>query len=573
MENTSLLPWIYTLPTLLFVVGPFFLWLNRKIFLDLFKHVKKRYLWILLVVVIIFVILCASKGLNFRFFNASDSEWAELNVARNFLLGNKYAFKPLVDRVVSPLLLAFGLRLFGMNPLVASVLNLVLGALSIVLVFILAQIVFRDERVSIMSSLLYAFTSYTFVFTAVRMGDPTTVGFFMLLFAISTILAFRHHHFNLHILALICFVLTSQVKLEYFVLIFPYIICFMLFKEYRYLSLKKILVLVVLFCVLSAPFFISNSHFKSSTESGWCGNPSQTFHNGKIYSYALPLLDPLNKSLKFLANGRFSFNYLFYDIPNFISFWFSRRMALLSLAVLGGILLSFKKHKKENTFLLSSFLLMTTVYLADCIYYETRLAVPSYNLIVIYSGLFLVLLYDFLGKTFQSHKQKLTKYIPGVVLLLILFLLYYFNWSLSLLNNSRGNYRDLSLLNQRIVQVNITDTYNQLKNILISYDLSRDSSNLIVPHHSEKDVLTFDGYQAYCLTNLVDYNYFKNHNAYFDTFNLPLDTSRDNYFIESPHCYCLEETQEVCNFVKEHYVQDKVGEKGLYTLYKLKNKL
>ena len=538
----------------------FLIWINRKLFIALFKDISRNSLLILILISIVFVLICAFSGLNFKFFNACDSEWRELNAAKNLLSGNKYAFNQIPDRIVSPLILAFGFRIFGFNPLVASLLNLFLAVLSIFLVFILAQIVFKNEKVSLLSSFIYAFTPFTLVFTSLRMGDSTTVGFFLLLFVITAILSFRYHRLSLYILTLIFFALASQTKLEYFILIFPYIFCFIIFKEYKHLSLKKIVVLIILFFLFSFPFFISNDHFRKATVSGWCGYPSQAFYDGEIHSYTLPLTGFLDKIIKFSANGRFSINYLIYDIPTFIRFWFSKALIFVSLLIFLGILFAFKKHKKEILFILFSFLSISVVYLADCIFYETRLAISSYGPIVIFSGLTISL---FLKKISEiAGKRKSIEIIFAGLIILVLLLSWYFD---SHSSNKLFSYKDYD-------NCTIVDSYNGLKDVVDYYGFLPADSYFFVVHNSEMEILKFLGYKADCLTDLVKTDYFQDYQKFFESLTLPLDQKKNNYFIYSWHCKTLDETAEVCNFVKENYVKEEIGEINGYIIYSLNTK-
>ena len=535
-------------------------WVNRKVFIKPFKNVSNISLLILFLIIISFVLICVSNGLNFKFFNASDCEWMEFNVARNLLLGDESAFNQLPDRIVSPVILAFGFRIFGFNPLVASLLNLFLAVLSIFLIFLLSQIIFDNEKISLFSSFIYAFAPLTLVYTSLRMGDPTTVGFFLLLFVITAILSFRHHKFSLHILTLVFFTLASQTKLEYFILIFPYIICFIVFKEYKHFSYKKVIILIILFFIFSSPFFVSNIHFRKSCVSGWCGYPSQTFHSGKIYSYTLPLTGVLDKVIKTLGNERFSINYLIYDIPNFVKFWFSQRFIFVSSLIFSGMLFSFKRYKKETLFIFLSFLFISVVYLADCIFYEERLAVPTYGLIIVFAGFALSL---FLTKILPKMKiKKLIEIFIIILAILIALFLWYFN---SRDVNKFDSYKTYS-------SCNIFNDYNHLQYIVDYYGLSPINSYVIVPHHSERQMLQFLGYETDCLTDLVVSDYFQDRQKFLDSFVLPMSKTKNNYFIYTWNCETLAETSDICNFVKDNYTKKQIGQMDEYEIYLLKEK-
>ncbi|XOA42793.1 MAG: ArnT family glycosyltransferase [Candidatus Nealsonbacteria bacterium] len=535
----------------------FLAWNQRKVFIKLFGNISKVTLLILILIAIAFVLVCAFWGLNFKFFNACDREWRELSVASNLLSGNESALSQFPEKKVPSLMLALGFRIFGFNPLIASLMNLFLAVLSIFLVFVLAQVVFKNEKVSLASSLLYAFNPFTLVFTSLRMGDSTTVGFFLLLFAITAILSFRYHKLSLHILTLAFFALTVHTKPEYFILIFPLIFCFIIFKEYIYFSPKKIIILIILFFLFSLPFFVSNIHFRESYALGWCGTPSQTFHNGKIYSYSQPITEPLDKIIRFLTNGRFSINYLIYDIPNFIKFWSSKGFVLTFSLILFGSLSAFKKHKKESLFIFSLFLSISTVYLADCIYYETRLAIPTFGPIVIFSGLAVSLLSEKIKKGLGIRLPEML--IGGGVILALIFCCYFDFHHLRLL--SYKNYSTRGIVN----------SYNDFKDIIDYYHLSPDDSHFVAVHETEMEILRFLGYETHSFTDLIRTDYFQDRQKFFQSLNLSLNPAKNNYFIYSWYCKTQIELTDVCNFVKDNYTEKEIGQRNGYRIYLLKD--
>jgi len=543
-EIYSLFPGIITAISFLAL---YLLWLRRKVFIELFKDVSKNTLLVLTLLAVFFIFVCGFWGLNFKFFNASDREWRELNVAKNLLSGDKNALFEFPEKKVSPLILAFGFRIFGFTPLVASLVNLFLAVLSIFLVFILAQTIFKNEKISLASSFIYAFNPFTLVFSSLRMGDPTTVGFFLLLFAITVILSFRYHKLSLHILTLAFFALTVHTKPEYFILIFPYIFCFIILKEHKHLSFNKIIILIILFFLFSFPFFVSNIHFRKSYALGWCGSPSQTFHNGKIYSYNHPITEPLDKIIRFLANGRFSINYLIYDVPNLIKFWFSKGFILTSFLALFGVLSAFKKHRKETIFIILVFLSISTVYLADCIYYETRLAVPNFGLVVIFSGFAVSLLSEKIRKRTKRQLSKI--FLKGLIILALLLFCYF-------------NFHHFGLVSYKNYNTHgIINSYNDFKDIIEYYSLSSNDSRFIVVSESEMEILRFLGYKADSLNDLIRTNYFQDRQKFFESLNLPLSQTKNNYFIYSWHCETLKEKTDVCNFVRDNYVEKEIGQR------------
>lgn len=522
-----------------FLSALFLLWLNRRIFFDLFKNISWHSGVLLFLLIIIFSFLSASAGFNFESFIPSDQEWEILGQAKDLVLG-KQVFIYLRYGLFYPLLLSFGFQLFGFNPLVASIMTLVFGVLSILLVFALSQAVFKDEKVSLLSSFIYAFTPLVFVFTSFQMGFPAMVTFFLLSFSLTTILYFQYHKASLLALSLLLLALTSQIKPEYFILIVPFSICFFLFKEYKKISILTILGFIIIFLIFSIPYFIKNAELKKGFEDGWCGAPSQIFYDGKAHSYNLPLTKYLDPILKFLTNKRLSINYFIYDIPNFVKFWTFRSFIFISILILVGIIVSFKKYYKESVFLLLLFFFISFLYMADCAFYETRYAIPTYGLVVIFAGFGL----NFMTEKITQFTKK--RHLFSVSLLITIFLslctYWYFNDYQPYL--FKGSYRDY-MFNERRIDSDYSRLNDTLKGI------SPENSYFFVIHANEEKILRFLGYNAISLGNIETFREFDKMDL--TTNKLPLDVTKNNYFIESCYCTMLIEFKTLCEFVKENY--------------------
>ncbi|RLC37331.1 MAG: hypothetical protein DRH33_05885, partial [Candidatus Nealsonbacteria bacterium] len=266
------------LPLAMMIFGAFIFWVERKIFINLFKKTNK---FVLIGLILIIISFCLISAFYFKSFSPSDEEWWDLNLAKKILSGDRTAFQN-QHGMVYPLIVAVGFKIFGLSPYVASRINLFLAALSIFLVFLLSKIIFKKDLAGLLSAIFYSFTPLVFYFTNLRMGFPTTVSFFFFLTAIISILSFRYHKFSLYILSLVLLGLMSQLKPEYFILIFPYLFCFIIFKEYKFLSFKKAGILILLFLLFSTPFFVKNVTFKENftgwSGTPWCGTPSQIFY-------------------------------------------------------------------------------------------------------------------------------------------------------------------------------------------------------------------------------------------------------------------------------------------------------
>ena len=528
---------------LIFVI----LLLERKFFSNLFKNTDKLS-WVILGLIIVF--FCLLYGTSLNYFSPSDEEWEYLNIAKEMLNGDN-AF-PTRHGMLYPLLLSFSLKMFGLVPYVASYLNLLLAASSILLVFLLSKIIFRKDIPSLISSAFYAFNFQIITFTYFRMGFPTTASFLLLLVAVFCILAFKYHKLSLHILSLLGLALMSQLKPEFFILFFSYLFCFLIFKEYKYLSFKKGILLLIIFLIVFCPLFVSNVRYKEGFKNNWCGTPSQTFDNGKIHSYSLPVLDQMDVALKSLANERFSFVYLVYDLPNFFNFWTSKSFSLVLPLIILGIIFAFSKgYKKESFYLLTSFLIFSFIYLSDCAYYESRYAISSYGILVVFSGF----TFEFLSDRLYNTR---TRTLFGILLIAIIIFL------------ASSSVRTISYYRNSF-QIDRMEEYGKLESLLSN--ISPKNSFIIMPHSNESMMLRFMGYdEVASLTDVIKMPYFEKGDEFFESFILPTKKKKDNYFISTWHCSALEVTRKFCKFTVDNYVEEEIRREGDYILYKIKSR-
>jgi len=525
-----------------FLISVIFLWRERKKFLALFEKTNNVIFLGLLAIIITFSLLCIFKGFNFKSFIPSDQEWEVLEQAKGLTVGEQ-VFRHLRYGLVYPLLLSFLFRIFGFNVLVAPIMNFVLSILSIFLVFALSQAIFKKDKISLITAFFYAFTPLIFVFSSFQMGFPTIISFFLLLISLVCVLYFQYHTIDLLILSVSLIALISQIKPEYFVLIIPFIFCFLLFKEYKKISSKKIIIVSFLFLVFSFPYFIQNTQFKEGYNDGFCGSPTQIFYGGKEYSYSVPLADQIDPILKFFTNERFSISYFVYDLPNFFEFWTLSSFNIIPVFALAGLIFGYKKYWKEFSFLFLVFSLISILYLTDCTFFESRYAIPTYGILVIFAGFGLYMASKSIIELIGKNPN-----ILNILLLIVIFLIARDWWT-----NHYQAYLFKETYYDHFFGRGIVDDYNKIKKTL--KNISIDGTNFIVPHVNEERILRFLGYQAFSLINLESDARRKNFTKEFnpEKIVLPLETTKKNYFIYSGHCYNLPTLQELCSFVEDNY--------------------
>ena len=528
--------------TIIFLISIIFLWRERRKFLALFKKNNNVIFLGLLAIVIAFSLLCIFKGFNFKSFIPSDQEWEILEQAKDLTTGEQILRHSRYG-LVYPLFLSFLFKIFGFNLLTASIMNFILAILSIFLVFALSQAIFKKEKISLITTFFYTFTPLVFVFSSFQMGHPTIISFFLLLTSLVCVLYFQHHTINLLILSISLISLIGQIKPEYFALILPFTFCFLLFKEYKKVSFKKIIIVFFLFLIFSSPYFIQNFHFKESFSLGWCGAPSQAFYEGEECFYDTPIANKIDPILQFFTNKRFSMNYLIYDLPNFFAFWTLSSFNIIPIFALMGLVFGYKKYWKEFSFLSLVFFLINTTYLIDCAFFESRYVIPTYGILIIFAGFgFCVTL-----KNITRLISKNSKFLD-VLLLIIIFLIAKDWWT-----NHYQAYLFEETYYDHLVTRGITNSYEKITKAL--ENIPTNNANFIVVHNNEERILKFLGYQAFSLVNLETLSGQKAPTREFNLEGviLPLEATKNNYFIHSWYCDTLPSLQESCNFVKDNY--------------------
>ncbi len=537
-------------------------WLERKIFFKLFEKITKIDIAILLLIIILFSLLCVFKGFNFKSFISSDEEWELISHSKDLLAG-KNIFSCLRYGMVYPLLLTFTFYFFGVNPVTVSIINFILSILSIFLVFLLSQALFGNKKISLISSFIYAFNPLVFVFSAFRMGFPTIISFFLLSITLVGVLYFRYHKINLLILLVTLIALISQIKAEYFILIFPLILTFLFFKEYKNVCFQGVIIATLFFLLFSTPYFVKNLSLREGFSSGWCGNPSQTFYNGEEHSYDVLFADQIDSVIKILSNGRFSVAYLVYDFPNFVKFWSTNSFIIVSIFAFYGFLTAFQKYKKESYFILLLFFFISTLYLADCAFFETRYAIPTYSLVVSFSAFGIYIFSKEISKVINKNNIFSKNFFLIIFLLLISGSWYFNNYQPLIFN---GFYYDYFSGNKKIF-----DDYGKLKSILENIPI--DNSNILVVHSNEGNILKILGYNVYPLVYLKPTDRF----SFFESqpsqkkITQFFTQGENNYFIYSTYCEGLQSLQNLCSFIKDTYDLEivKYDFKSKYILYSI----
>ncbi|MCX6737237.1 MAG: glycosyltransferase family 39 protein [Candidatus Parcubacteria bacterium] len=373
---------IVTTVMFLVVFGWFGLILIRKKFSK--TQINRKTLLFLSILTILFFIV----NIGFNSFRAADEEWTSIYRAKTMLDGNKRIYSNDNTGIVFPLIVANLLKISHFHYPIIRVFNIVLGTLSLWLIFGCAKVLFENDAVGLWGVLIYILTPWAYRYTGILFGLPTLVHFLSLLSLLTILLAFKHHNIALHLLALGSLLVLNQTKMEYFLYYFIYLAVFCALKEYKNFSKKQIILFGIMAMILLVPPIIKANLFKSSFSGnpGWCGFPAQTF--GHAYTNNAIVLG-VDNVLRKVINSRISLAYFLGDLPVFFKFWWQTNLILPTVLSIVGAFLALKEYPKkkiQNLIPLLFFSSLAIGYLFDCGWYEARHAISAYGFLAIFAG-------------------------------------------------------------------------------------------------------------------------------------------------------------------------------------------
>jgi len=483
-----------------------------------FNQKIQKKTWIILG---IFMLLFLIVNLSFNSFRAADEEWASIYRAKTMLDGNQRVYVQDNSGIVFPILVAGLLKISHFYVPSIWIFNILLGTISLFLIFECTYLIFDNEKASLLSVLVYVITPWTYHYTGILFGLPTLVHFLSLLSLLLILLSFKYHKLYLHILSLVSLLILNQTKLEYFPYYFIYLIIFFIIKEYKKLQKTEIIVFIVIAFICLIPAILKNALFKISflANPGWCGVATQTTEN---YSYGI-IITKIDNLLQDLVNKRVKLSYFLGDSLIFLKFWSQPTLILPVIISMIGIFLAFKEYQNKKLFLsfpVLFFFALAIGYMFDCGWYEARHAISSYGLLVIFSG---YCLWWLLSKTNLIKTGKIIIY--SVLLFLLSIQLIIFLWDLNY------SYR---IIKTFPYEYQLYYFYNNLMK-----DISDRSGMFITLDNNSKHILKILGYQA------VSFNDYLNNNDkvinYKETierfFASEISNFRNKvYFIKSPAC-------------------------------------
>ena len=264
-----------------------------------------------------------------------------------------------------PVLLALMFSVFGISEAGALVFSVCLSALSAVLIFLLAYVMFRSERIALSSALLLSLVPVLIIFSSTTTPNATSL-FFILLSMFFSVVFMRKRSFSLLALSCASLVFTSYIRHENTILLFSAIPLALLYYSGRYEELfdvRKGLFFLLLALLMSPLLVVLQVNLSSP------------------YWWSPDLVGLVGKSAPDIVQQIIARTISF--VPKHASFWFgaSYHPLLFSVLFLAGCAFGLAKHRHQTLLLLSWFSLFfffLIVFWPPFSYTDVRHAVIAY---------------------------------------------------------------------------------------------------------------------------------------------------------------------------------------------------
>ncbi len=317
---------------------------NRRLFAERFGKIGKK-TWLVLIVIILagFLLRATTPQTHRIYFDEDIFE----NIAQNILnsgraiLCNMGTPTSCDEYILNKqpnsysFVLALTYAIFGVGEAPAFWLNILIGSATVLFVFFLSYMIFRNEKVSVYSSLIFALTPLHIIWSATAASEPL-----MVLSVVLTIITFMFYlesrKFSILLLFGALLVFTMQTRHETLLLTMPLAVLFAM-KGNPVQSLEKYgkhyLIAALFVIALLIPHFL---HLEYANKDNWGSSGEKLSMQYLEYNFS-------TNSSFFYENTRYP---LFFTIFAFL-----------------GIFYSLKNDIKSSVFLLAWLATFFTVYL------------------------------------------------------------------------------------------------------------------------------------------------------------------------------------------------------------------
>ncbi len=385
---------------IIFSLMTFSFFYSIKDFKKIFQKIDKK-TWI--VILIIFIV-----GLSLRTFYAPHThrlyfdEDIYLNIGQNIAReGKNYlcnfgsqteCFDYIYNKQPSgySFFISIFYFLFGTSETMAHYINAIVSSLTTILVFLLAYLLFKSEKVGIFASLIFIFIP-----VAIRWAPTTSTGtifiFFMALTVLGFLCYFKTYKNNILLFSFAALAYTIQFRPEGLLLVPIILLLFLIHNKeiFSKIKSKEFMIIITVFSLLIIPHMI---HLNTVKDEKWGteGEKMSTEYFEKNFK---------DNALFFFENTRFPITFTFF-------------------AIIG---LAFRNFWKKKIFLILWFLTFFGIYL---LFYagsfnfgvDVRYSLPIYVQISILGGCGVFLLYKLLKKIIK--KEAIAIIISGLLIVL-----------------------------------------------------------------------------------------------------------------------------------------------------------
>ncbi len=250
---------------------------SRRLFAERLGKIRKK-TWLALMVIILagFLLRATTPQIHRIYFDEDIFE----NIAQNILnsgraiLCNTGTPTSCDEYILNKqpnsysFMLAITYAIFGVGEAPAFWLNIAIGSITVLFVFILSYVIFRNERASVYSSLIFALTPLHIIWSATAASEPLMV-ISVILTIITFIFYLENRKFSILLLFGALFAFTMQTRHETLLLTMPLAILFIL-KGKPIQSIEKCgkhyLIAVMFVIVLLIPHFL---HLEYANKDSW----------------------------------------------------------------------------------------------------------------------------------------------------------------------------------------------------------------------------------------------------------------------------------------------------------------
>ncbi len=392
------IPFLILLNFILFIVLIFFNWNYIKNFL--LKIDKKTWLFLFLIFVIALLIRIFIPTHSHIMY--IDEAWY-MEAGKNMLeTGSQDSYPKYIGW---PFILTIVFSIFGINNWIALYTSILLGALTIVNIFLLSYIITKRKKISLIAALLFSLFPAHIRWSASAEANIASL-FFISLTIFLCFLYYKKNKISLLWLAIVALAFTAQIRVENY--IFPVLFLFgcVLFdkKNLKKINFKFILPWIVLL-ILSFPNLIQNLEYLSSE------NWQESESDGRLTGSNWSITNLVYNTIHYGKN-------IFMEYPFFITILF-----------VIGLIYAIIKDGREAYFLITWFLFM---YLIHFVSWPTnfesggqeRYYMSFYPIISIFASYGVLLIKNQLS---SKIKNKIFKklIIPITILIILLMFIPY----------------------------------------------------------------------------------------------------------------------------------------------------